>query len=208
MYFPLSKLIFLILLVHAFHNMARAVQSRIPYDSHPLYGLRRGILIAACIGVFLNLGVILNLASSSYGHWRLPIFVFATFLLSASIAFVSYDLLTYGARQAVVIASRPNVTDVTMSVTQVAGQTWPSKALLVWDIILAILLQWLFWGALADIAGNNYYDRYRRSETVEACKRMHRDFMFAHSALSYQFASTALNTCVYLREPPLTCISL
>ncbi|KAF1979699.1 hypothetical protein BU23DRAFT_594887 [Bimuria novae-zelandiae CBS 107.79] len=168
MYFPFFRIVFLTLLFHALHDMARAVHRCIPYSSHPLYTLRRGTLINAGIGAFLNIIVLFSLTGNYYNTERLHVFIISAVLLSVSIFFVWYDLVTHGAREAVVLSSRLNAsgTDVVVPAPS-RGDTWPAKALLVWDIILAVLFQWIFWGALFAIAGA-IGSGYDRSETLEA----------------------------------------
>ncbi|KAK7184581.1 hypothetical protein DPSP01_009018 [Paraphaeosphaeria sporulosa] len=148
--------------------MAKVRRIRIPYDSHPLYSLRRSILIAGTVGVLLNTAILLALSSSYGGMYRLPNFVLSTALLCGSIAFVSYDLVTYGTRTAVILASQAKDDDTLLPQVAHAQPTWPSKVLLVGDFIFAVALQWLFWGLFFVVASSGYYDRYGGSETLEA----------------------------------------
>jgi hypothetical protein len=148
--------------------MARIHNNRVPYDSHPLYNLRRNTLIAAALGAFLDIIIILGLSGSYGGLDRLPFFVISTVLLGGSIAIDSYDLVTYGTRAAV-ISAQTNANDTGLTSLTHSKPTWPSKTLLVWDFIFAIILQWMFWCAFFDIIRGGYY-RYGGSETLEACE--------------------------------------
>ena len=154
--------------------MPRPVHRRIPYDSHPLYALRRNTLIAATTGVFLHSNVILYISQSYRGQERLPLFVVSAFLLAASIAFVSYDLVTYATREAVSLASHPSTDAGVESAIPLAAtaeeRPWPSKARVICDFVMAVVLLWLFVVAVAEISSARFYDWYGRSETVEACK--------------------------------------
>jgi hypothetical protein len=148
--------------------MTQIRDNRVPYDSHPLYSLRRNTLIAAALGAFLDIITIIGLSGSYRALDRLPLFVISTVLLGGSIAFVAYDLVTYATRAAV-ISARTSANDTGLTSIIHSKPAWPSKALLVWDFIYAIILQWMFWGTFFDIIRNGYY-QYGSSETLEACE--------------------------------------
>lgn len=132
----------------------------LPYTSHPLYKLRRTTLLTAILGFILNLLAIASLTYTNSG--RIPIFLFSLFLLAVSFSFVLHDLFSYAARHTSgPIASPPRPLDSSDQ------PSWPSRRLILTDLVLAILFLWLFWGAFFEIA-RSCYSCYGRSETLEA----------------------------------------
>lgn len=142
----------------------------LPYKSHPLYKLRIATLITAVVGSFLNIFAILGLIYNDSD--RIPYFLFSFVLLFISLTFVLHDLNTYAASRA---SNGPAQAHGSKSAPEPQLQPrpaedpeWPSKRLVITDLVLAILLQWLFWVAFFAIVSG--YHRYYRSgsETIEA----------------------------------------
>ncbi|PVH99920.1 hypothetical protein DM02DRAFT_412868 [Periconia macrospinosa] len=158
---------------------------------HPLYKLRRITLITAVLGIALSLFAIAIL--STYDGSQIPPFLLAIALLFVSLVVVFIDLHTYASRQQSASphtqppSSRQNpqhrtsssnhvddpstrATATTISSSPSPPSTWPTKALLITDFVLALLLLWLFWGTFALVVSGgrpwNYYSG--GAETFEA----------------------------------------
>ncbi|KAJ4303631.1 hypothetical protein N0V90_002532 [Kalmusia sp. IMI 367209] len=138
----------------------RQARDGLPYKSHPLYNLRRGTLIAAIIGVFLNVVTIVILSDSYYHDYRIPYFLVSAFVLVASVAYVSYDLVTYAAREAVSSVA-PSGADAESQTPVSDEPAWPSMDFVKMDLVFALVLQYTFWVGFADIASS-------RGDTLEA----------------------------------------
>lgn len=157
------------------HDMTQTAHSRDgpSYKSHPLYQLRRAILLTAAIGFLLNIFVILSLL---YGNnqEQVGFVLLSMLLLVASFAFSLHDLITYGTENTTASqAPRQNSNSQSSSRRSLRtpeAQEWPSKRILVIDILLAIALQWFFWCSFFAIISSWDPYRYRRSgsETLEA----------------------------------------
>ena len=160
------------------------VSSRLPYKSHPLYLLRRGTLIVSIIGIVLNALALVALSASG-NTYRIPIFVFSAFLLLASVAFISHDLITYAAREAVknIVSATSSDGEPQAEIQRAEKPKWPSKRLVIGDLILAITLQWLFWIAFFTIISTSYGFYSGGSETLEACELLY----FTSQCLSFQY---------------------
>lgn len=140
-----------------------------PYKDHPLYKLRLATIITAVVGLILNfiaIGIVVN--SNNYG---IPPFVPSSILLCISFIFVNHDVFSYALERTTHIATQ-SIRQATLNSGSIPPNLlrpvpapddpkpdWPSKRLVVTDLILAIIFQILFWIEFFAIIfmGHSYY---------------------------------------------------
>jgi hypothetical protein len=103
-------------------------------DRHPLYRLRKAIIIAAAIGIVLSFSSVGPYVESVYGS--------LAFLFILSAIFCALDLRHYAER----LARNPDQTPA-----------WPQKSWMAGDLILVILLFGGFFAGLAGIEASPHY---------------------------------------------------
>ncbi|KAF2169965.1 hypothetical protein M409DRAFT_19580 [Zasmidium cellare ATCC 36951] len=111
-----------------------APPTNLPYKSHPIYHLRRLLLIVSLLGVFL--------CFISGDPYALTIFFACVFVLAVSIFFVLCDLTAYALKKAQSPDHDPQ---------------WPKIIFMVGDVILAVVLQFAFWTAIATLENRGPY---------------------------------------------------
>ncbi|KAF2739582.1 hypothetical protein EJ04DRAFT_335520 [Polyplosphaeria fusca] len=147
----------------------RQASNGLPYKSHPLYKIRLATIVVDLIGLAFNL---LSVAAGDYYYSTPAPFIFALIFLFLSLSFVVWDLVTWAVHKtSSCAATLPAPATSVLAPSQVQlndgdKYKWPSKRLLVIDIVLAVLLQWLFWAALVTIT-SSYNNRYG-SETIQS----------------------------------------
>ncbi|KAF2676568.1 hypothetical protein K458DRAFT_396872 [Lentithecium fluviatile CBS 122367] len=175
--------------------MARSRSVRrnsLPYSSHPLYKLRKITLIAGVIGVLLDLWTIGALVGDD--EYAIPPFLCAIVVLLVSIAFVSHDLVAWAAEHHSDSDSNSlpttNLPSTAQPASSIPPQTetnnppnptlphqprsrieysWPSRRLVITDLLLSFILAILFWTtAIFIMNGGNSYYRHQGQETFEA----------------------------------------
>ncbi len=105
-----------------------------PYDSHPIYWLRRCLLILASFSFILGL-----LACANAGRNR-AVWAFHMFWTFCSALWCIHDLVRYALAKARDPAGEP---------------TWPSKKIMIGDAILVVLFGW--WYSLEVLDTQGYY---------------------------------------------------
>ena len=106
----------------------------IPFRSHPLYLRRKILIIIAVIGIVLS-------ALSIPIHQGECIIATLLFLI-ISVIFCAADLYCYAAKK----LQQPD-----------EDPKWPLRRWMAGDLILAILLQYLFWITVAILSWDSYY---------------------------------------------------
>ena len=119
------------------HSVSAQVQAcsnptSLPLKSHPIYGLRKFTIILAIIGILLAL--------ISLGPYAESIAAGAGFL-ALSILACAADLVSYATEK----VSNPD-----------DDPKWPTKRWMFIDIVLAIILQFTFWGAIVALSWTYY----------------------------------------------------
>lgn len=161
---------FLFLHLYDMTRTSGANLPNLPYKDHPLYKLRRLTIITALVGIILNLFAVAALVDDD--SYDVPPFVVAIVILLISFIFVLHDLISYAsallsARSSLPIAS-PHASSSTSRVEE-QKPNWPSKRLIVTDLILALIFQWLFWIVFGTIMRSFHRYSYRSGvEMAEA----------------------------------------
>ncbi|KAF2796590.1 hypothetical protein K505DRAFT_323169, partial [Melanomma pulvis-pyrius CBS 109.77] len=153
--------------------MMRSTLNVLPYKSHPLYRLKLNTIISDVAGLLLNIVAIASLAS--YNSWNIPIFLTSVVFLFISFTFCVHDLVTYAISKAAFpsdITTNPLPTPATFrATTRLSDETpeWPCKRLVITDLVLALIFQWLFWAEFFAIIYNGHRSYYSDgAETFEA----------------------------------------
>ncbi|KAF2492520.1 hypothetical protein BU16DRAFT_542408 [Lophium mytilinum] len=138
-----------------------AVQAQLPYQTHPIYQLRRASICVAIIGCTLTL---LTSTSDDYHSNEQPIYGSALILLFISFLFCCYDLATYAiAKITPAPVQQPSLLPSTCTKAQHSNDggddddpepQWPRKSFLIADGILPVLLHAMFWFIMAS---ESYY---------------------------------------------------
>ncbi|KAF2866428.1 hypothetical protein BDV95DRAFT_584701, partial [Massariosphaeria phaeospora] len=130
------------------------------YQAHPLYKLRLATCITGFVGFFLNIFAMVAVINDSDS--LIPFFVFSLFLLIISFFFCLHDLVTYAASHAPFRSTEVR--------RRQESEEWPSRRLLIIDLVLAIVFQWLFWIGFFAIISSFHYNYYNKNgvETFEA----------------------------------------
>lgn len=133
------------------YAMARQqARNRLPYKSHPLYSLKRGTIITGLIGILFNL--ICTVGTFDYYYrYDAPPYILNTFLFVGSIAFVSYDLVTYAAEEALSVIVSQGEEDARPQTPGSDERTWPSTFLINIDLLFAVLFHFIYWAILGQI---------------------------------------------------------
>ena len=106
----------------------------LPFSSHPLYALRKVSIAVAIIGVVLS--------AFSIPFYGGECVVAVLLFLIISIFFSVADLYSYAAKK----LQHPD-----------DDPKWPLRRWMAGDLILAILLQWVFWVSVAILSFDSYY---------------------------------------------------
>jgi hypothetical protein len=148
------------------YDMSHLSRTGLFRKDHPLYKLRLATLNTAVVGGFFNLvAIFADINEADF----LPPFIFSLVLFFLLLVFVFHDLATYTPPS----SNERSLPAPSLSTTptQNADRTsqWPSKRLVIIDLIFALVFQFLFWTTFGIIVGS-----YRRSyytggrETFEA----------------------------------------
>ncbi|KAK4504186.1 hypothetical protein PRZ48_005102 [Zasmidium cellare] len=123
-------------------SQLEAPPTNLPYKSHPIFHLRKLLLIVAGIGL-----VFCFITADPYDR---PFFFACVFLLAVSIFFVLCDLTSYALKKAQDPEHDPK---------------WPRVIFMIGDVILAVVLHFSFWTAIASL---EYRGPYYSSTTGPA----------------------------------------
>jgi hypothetical protein len=105
-----------------------------PYDSHPIYRLRRFLLI---LSIF---SLILAAVACGSVRWDSPVWIFHLLWTFLSVLFCIYDLVQYAISKARNPEERPQ---------------WPVKKVMIGDAIFIVLFAWWFCLELSE--ATSYY---------------------------------------------------
>lgn len=106
----------------------------LPYRAHPLYHLRKALIVTDIIGIILSVLLIGPYGPS--GDGSIP------FWLAISAPVAAADLVFYATKK---LADPDN------------NPPWPRKLWVIGDILLAIILQIVFWAAIASLSWRYSY---------------------------------------------------
>lgn len=124
--------------IHERTSLSRLIVYRggimaLPYQSHPIYCLRKAIIIIAIIGILL----------CCIGNSSLQPLTASVIFLATSALFATADLLFYATKK----VEHPD-----------QDPPWPVWKIMLGDLVLAVVLQLVFWNALIVLSWQLTYE--------------------------------------------------